>query len=172
LEGHGSTLAEALCLALRWTSWKAITVDHGHRGITVSRKRTASSACRRSRCIRMVSSDPDYGYPGPCRLLCWVAERSDGCSCQSAQIRRTTVCGTAGLQRLAALPETVARRSVSRLNPDTSPESNPICATSAGDLHSFLLAQAAGPGSEQTRGSSEIVTLSASTASSIVALSG
>ena len=35
------------------------------RRIRVSRKRTASSACRRSRCIRMVSSDPDNGYPGP-----------------------------------------------------------------------------------------------------------
>ena len=38
---------------------------------------------------------------------------------------------------VAALPETVARRPVSGLNPDPSSNSNPDCATSAQQLHSL-----------------------------------
>ena len=142
-------------LALSWTFLERQIAWHGDRGIAVSRKRAASSACRRSRRIRMVRSDRDHGYSGPCRLfcksdgrrasadLCWTSGRS----CQSAELRRGSVCGTAGLQRLAALPETVARRPVSGLNPDPSSDSNPDCATSAQHLHSLrpTLHAASGP---------------------------
>ena len=103
----------------------------------------------------MVRSDRDHGYSGPCRLfcksdgrrasadLCWTSGRS----CQSSELRRGSVCGTAGLQRLAALPETVARRPISGLNPDPSSDSNPDCATSAQHLHSLqpTLHAASGP---------------------------
>jgi hypothetical protein len=100
----------------------------------------------------MVRSDRDRGCSVPCRLFCrdqcsW--SKSDGrrananlCwtnggSRQSAELHRSNVYGAAGLQRLAAIPETVARRRISWLHPDASTESNPDRATSAQRLHSF-----------------------------------
>jgi hypothetical protein len=100
----------------------------------------------------MVRSDRDRSCSVPCRLFCrdqcsW--SKSDGrrananlCwtsggSRQSAELHRSNVCGAAGLQRLAAIPETVARRPISGLHPDASSESNPDRATSAQRLHSF-----------------------------------
>ena len=79
--------------------------NHGHRGINVSPERHTWSVSRRSRRIRMVTSDRDDGFPGPCRLhkpdgRCAIAKLrwTSGCSRQSAELPGTNVYGTTGLQ--------------------------------------------------------------------------
>ena len=114
-------------------------------GFAVSRKRAASSACRRSRRIRMVRSDRDHGYSGPCRLfcksdgrrasadLCWTSGRS----CQSAELRRRASAAQQDYSGFVRLTRNSRSSTCFGAQPSPSSDLKPRLCPTAQQLHSL-----------------------------------